>query len=158
MPRLGINAALSSFFYFAIKIYNKQKKYPLPLCKSRPPSGSHRRLLCFPFSLPFFFPKNPLLFTLQRSLLYARPPLRPSPAQLCTAARGSHHFQVCLHCFPCFRSQHDQTINRQLKKKKKGDVAVHCAVHCCGSSVRRDETDWCVVWFLRFTAPRPQRE
>lgn len=64
MPRLGINTALSSFFHFAIKIYNKQKKYPLPLCKSRPPSGSHRRLLCFLFSPPFFLSqKSPFIYS-----------------------------------------------------------------------------------------------
>lgn len=64
MPRLGINTALSSFFHFAIKIYNKQKKYRLPLCKSRPPSGSHRRLLCFLFSLAFFLSqKSPFIYS-----------------------------------------------------------------------------------------------
>lgn len=102
----------------------------------------------------FFPPQNPLLFTLQQSLLYARPPPRQSPAQPCTVARGSHHFQVCLHCFPCFRSQRDQTINRQLKEK--GKKRRWSALHGCGSSVRRDETHWC-VWFLRFTASKPQR-
>lgn len=52
------------FFHFAIKIYNKQKKYRLPLCKSRPPSGSHRRLLCFLFSLPFFLSqKSPFIYS-----------------------------------------------------------------------------------------------
>lgn len=120
MPRLGINAALSSFFHVAIKIYNKQKKNRLLLDKSQTPSGSHCRLLYFVFFPPSVPPQNPLLFTLQQSLLYARPPLRQSPAQPCTVARGSHHFQVRLHCFPCFRSQRDQTINRQLTEKKEG--------------------------------------
>lgn len=76
---------------FYNKIYNKQKMLALAF-KSGTPSVSHRTAC---------FQKSPL-FTLQQSLLYARPPLRQSPAQPCITPLASHRFQVFLHCFPCF--------------------------------------------------------
>lgn len=125
------------FFFvgdFTIKIYNKQNKiyiyiFRFLLFKSLTPSGSYCGLLCV-FSFSFPKKKKSPLFTLQQSLLYARPPLRQSPAQPCIAPLSSHHFQVCLHCFPCFRSQHDKAINRQLERGNIAQRIAYCVPVC----------------------------
>lgn len=86
------------FFHVAIKIYDKQKKYPLLLYKSQTPSGSHSRLFCcfFSPSSRFSFPKIPfyllssrvyfMLAPLWDSLLLVR---APWPAALITSRFAS---------------------------------------------------------------------
>lgn len=140
IPRMSISSALFfSFFFFGdstIKIYNKlkQKNIYIGSCflKAAPILLLPTVVCVCVFS--FSFPKKSPLFTLQQSLLYARPPLRQSPAQPCITPLSSHHFQVCLHCFPCFRSQHDKAINRQLKGGNIAQRIAYCVPVCAQSS------------------------